>query len=75
MVQALLMTCIKNLSILKEKNIDSWAGSAVESILYKLYNSRPEHITIINRTKEKQKAFVQIIKIQRLLQLYERLKV
>ena len=29
------------------------AGSAVESILYKLYNSRPEHITIINRTKEK----------------------
>ena len=29
------------------------AGSAVESILYKLYNSKPEHITIINRTKEK----------------------
>ena len=29
------------------------AGSAVESILYKLYNSRPEHITIVNRTKEK----------------------
>ena len=29
------------------------AGSAVESILYKLYNASPGHITIINRTKEK----------------------
>lgn len=29
------------------------AGSAVESILYKLYNSSPKQITIVNRTKEK----------------------